>query len=301
MAMNVLSLGGSRNIGYFSAIRLLDAGCTVTFVLRTPSKLENDQVIGKYVASGKAFLVKGDALERSDVENGWKEAGKHGNVDLLLFTVGGIPELSLIKGAIIKPADLVTRSFINAISTMPTSQPQPKIIVLSSNGLTKVSHEALPLPLKPLYGWLLALPHKDKLGVERVVAHCAGWEWNTTEDGEPGEEILPSGWTSTPGLPESGTLKNILVLRPAILTDGECQAEKQQEKIQEKLKEAKEKMAKKGITFDATISKEAYRVSEGVPLPSGWTVSRRDVAHFIVTKALSDWEKYAGKTVTIAY
>ncbi|KAF9256218.1 hypothetical protein L218DRAFT_1081479 [Marasmius fiardii PR-910] len=298
--MNVLSLGGSRNIGYFSAVRLLDAGCTVTFLLRTPSKLENDQVIGKYVASGKAFLVKGDALERSDVENGWKEAGKHGNVDLLLFTVGATPEISLLKGAVIKPADLVTRSFMNTVSTMPQSQPQPKIITISSNGLTKISHQALPLALKPVYGWLLALPHKDKLGVERVIHHCAGWEWNTKEDGEPDEEILPSNWTLTPGLPAPGTLKNILVVRPAFLTDGECQAEKQQEKVQEKFKEAQEKMAKKGIKFDGTVSKEAYRTSEG-ELSGGWTVSRRDVAHFIVAKALNDWESYAGKIITIAY
>ncbi|KAG7087726.1 hypothetical protein E1B28_013672 [Marasmius oreades] len=279
--MNILSLGGSRNIGYFSAIRLLDSGCTVTFLLRNLSKLQDDEVIGKYVASGKAFLVKGDALEKSDVENGWKEAGKHGNIDVLLFTVGGTPEMSLTKGAIIKPADLVTRSFMNTITTMPTSQPQPKIIAVSSTGLTKTSHASLPLPLKPLYAWMLALPHKDKIGLEIIIHHCAGWTWNSKEDGEADEGILPSNWTSTPGLPAPGTLKNVLVVRPAMLTDGECQAEKK----------------KKGS--GSGKSKPAYRVSEGEL--GGYTVSRRDVAHFIADVVLNKWETYADKVVNIGY
>uniref|UniRef100_A0A0W0FQ46 Uncharacterized protein n=1 Tax=Moniliophthora roreri TaxID=221103 RepID=A0A0W0FQ46_MONRR len=104
--MNVFSIGAARNIGYYSSIRLLgsvnhlvtviylhgllillDAGCTVTFLLRTPSVFDGDEVINKYVASGKVTLVKGDALTKSDVERGWAEAAKYGKVDLLLFTV----------------------------------------------------------------------------------------------------------------------------------------------------------------------------------------------------------------------
>ena len=33
----------------------------------------------------------------------------------------------------------------------------------------------------------------------------------------------------------------------------------------------------------------------------GWTVSRRDVAHFIVDAVTNRWEEYGGRQVSIAY
>ncbi|KAL0565412.1 hypothetical protein V5O48_016614 [Marasmius crinis-equi] len=270
--VNVYSLGGSRNIGYFAALRLLDAGYTFTFLLRNPSVLQNDEAMKKHVAAGKVFLVKGDALVRSDVENGWKEAGKHRPVDLMLFTVGGTPTFHVTKGFVIDPPNLVTQSLINAISTIPTSQPQPKIVAISSNGLTKTSHETLPFLLQPFYAYMLAHPHKDKVGVERVIHHVAGWEWNSEADGEPEEGILPPNWTTQiPGLPKAGSLNEILVVRPALLTDGECRAEK---------------------------DKKGYKVSEGDL--GGWTVSRRDVAHFVADAVLNKWDQYVNKVISIS-
>lgn len=60
----------------------------MTFLLRSPSTFDADEQIQKYVRSGKAHLVKGDALVKADVQCAWDEAQKHGPVDLLLFTVG---------------------------------------------------------------------------------------------------------------------------------------------------------------------------------------------------------------------
>lgn len=62
-------------------------------------------------------------------------------------------------------------------------------------------------------------------------------------------------WTHREGLPEFGTLKKILVVRPALLMDGERKA------------------GKKGKDI-------GYKVSEQEL--GGWTVSRKDVAHFVV-------------------
>ncbi|ESK96575.1 hypothetical protein Moror_6795 [Moniliophthora roreri MCA 2997] len=269
--MNVLSIGGSRNIGYFSAIRLLDAGCTVTFLLRNTSVFDQDQTISKYVASGKAHLIKGDALVQSDVNRGWQNAAKHGSVDLLLFTVGGTPKCTISKGFVITPHNLVTQSLLNTFTTMPSS-PRLKVIVISSTGLTRTSHASLPLLLKPFYAHFLAMPHKDKVGVERIVHRCTGWPWNA-EDGEPDEDILGPSWTEIPGLPQPGSLKNVLVIRPAFLTDGECKAEME--------------------------GKDGYRVSEGEI--GAWTVSRKDVAHFVANAALHKWDQYANKCISIAY
>ncbi|KAH7922166.1 hypothetical protein BV22DRAFT_1197640 [Leucogyrophana mollusca] len=265
----VLSIGGSRNIGYYSAIRLLDLGAIVTFLLRSPQTFDGDAKIQQYVQSGKARLVKGDALVKEDVQRAWDEAKGNDSrpVDLLLFTVGGIPHFKLTKGFFISPPNLVTQSLLNTLDTLPT--PHPKIITISSTGLTRVSHAALPFLLKPLYGYALAAPHKDKCGAEEIVAHCTGWSWDKGDS--PGREIMSDGWTER--VPARGQLKNIVVVRPALLTDGDCRAEK---------------------------DSSAYRVQEG-DLKGSWTVSRKDVAHFLVEGIMKNWDEWTGKCVSIAY
>jgi hypothetical protein len=87
-------------------------------------------------------------------------------------------------------------------STTPTTR--PKLVVITSNGLDKRSHSLLPLPLKLMYGWLLQLPHEDKIGLEKNVRSAAGWDDN-------------QGWLD-PG--------RVVIVRPALLTNGECLADK---------------------------------------------------------------------------
>jgi hypothetical protein len=135
--------------------------------------------------------------------------------------------------------------------------------------------------MKLFYGTLLRVPHRDKVGAERIISHCTGWTWDTKNDGEPGDDIMGSDWTEREGLPAAGSLKRVLVIRPALLTDGECVAE-----------------SDNGGTTKGK-SKDAYRVSEGDL--RGWTVSRKDVAHFVVDAVLNRWEEFGNKRVSIAY
>ncbi|KAF9060957.1 hypothetical protein BDP27DRAFT_1338890 [Rhodocollybia butyracea] len=274
--MNVLAIGASRNIGYYSSLRLLAAECTVTFMLRSPSVFDSDEAIQSHIKSGKAHLSKGDALVQSDMKRAWDEASTHGNVDLLLFTVGATQaSFNLFKGFVISPANLVTQALLNILCTMPTQDSPPKSIIISSAGFNHSSYAALPLLMKPLYAYLLKGPLKDKMGAERAIAHCTGWNWDTEHDGEPSDEIMGQGWTERKGLPAKGTLKNVLVIRPVMLTDGECKAEK------------KENTA-------------GYRVKAG-DIAGGWTVSRKDVAHFVANAALNRWDEFSDKCISIAY
>jgi hypothetical protein len=80
---------------------------------------------------------------------------------------------------------------------------------------------------------------------------------------------------------KEGELKRVLVVRPALLTDGECLAEK---------------LELEGVKKE---SKKAYRVSEGEL--GGWTVSRKDVAHFVVDAIVHRWDEFEDKCVSIAY
>ncbi|KZT63071.1 hypothetical protein DAEQUDRAFT_770956 [Daedalea quercina L-15889] len=277
--MNVYAIGASRNIGYHAARRLLAKGATVTFLLRSPSVFDNNEQIQLYIRAGTARLVQGDALKPEDVKRGWEEAqrAKNGAVDLVLCSVGGTPSFHLTKGAVIDPQDLCTHSVRNLVATMPVPlripAAQPRIIAISSTGLTRASHAQLPLLFKPLYSYALRAPHQDKLAMERVLAHCAGWEW---DDEAPNAEILPPTWTAEPGVPTFGELKHVAIIRPAMLTSGACKA-------------------------DTTKSGQApYRVRD-VDLADAYTVSREDVAHFLVEGLLSDWDKWEGKRVHIAY
>lgn len=145
-------------------------------------------------------------------------------------------------------------------------------------GLGPTSHAALPFVLRSFYGFFLPGPHEDKLGSERVVAHCAGWDWDVADYGEPGDNIMgPGNWKERDGLPALGSLKNVVVVRPALLTDGECAGDKVQDG-----------------------QKEPYRVSAG-ELRGAWTISRSDTAHFVVDLVVNRWEEFKGKRVTIAY
>ncbi|KLO12062.1 NAD(P)-binding protein [Schizopora paradoxa] len=265
--MKVLVFGGSKNIGYYSAERLLDSGATVYFQLRRPSAFDEDEKIQKYVKSGKAFIIQGDALKAEDVQRAFTEASADGPIDFVLFTVGGAPTFKLSKGMVLDPPDICSASMLNVLAAMPRD-PVPKLILISSIGLTKTSHESLPALLKPMYGYLLQHPHEDKLAMERVIAYAAGREW---KEEEPSASILPEGWQSR--LPEAGFQKRTLVVRPAFLTDGKCKADKE--------------------------GNAGYRASDQEL--GGYTVSRRDVAHFIAEQAVKDWEKYENSIINVGY
>ena len=61
----------------------------MTFLLRNKSCFDTDESIKSHVASGKARLVQGDALNEEDVRRAWAVASEgDGPLDLVLFTVG---------------------------------------------------------------------------------------------------------------------------------------------------------------------------------------------------------------------
>ncbi|KAF9471437.1 hypothetical protein BDN70DRAFT_812147 [Pholiota conissans] len=275
MASNILVVGGSRHIGYHASLRFLKAGSKVTFLLRSPAYFDDDKEIQKYVQSKKAQLVKGDALIVDDVRKAWAKASEEGPVDLLLFTVGftGDPKFHLTKGFTMNPKNLVTQCLLNMLCEMPKTGPLPKVVALSTAGVTRTSREKNSLLLRPMYGYLISEPIKDKLGMERVLFHSAGWAWNP-HDGEPSTQITGERWTEREGLPAPGTLKDTMIVRAALLNDGECRAD----------------LKKDG---------PAYRADEGDI--AGFSISREDVAHFIFEAVTKDWVKYGKKQVSVTY
>lgn len=190
---------------------------------------------------------------------------------------GGTPHFKLSKGFVLDNPNICSKAFFNLLTTIPPSlldpASQPKFVTVTSYGIMQSSHSKVPFVLKPLYGFALQGPHADKLALEKLIAHCAGWEWDASQEIDP--EIMAPSVFSDPNLPKPGQLQRIVVVRPALLTDGVCKAE-------------------------TTTKDTPYRVQEG-DLSSVYTISRRDVAHFISEKVLNEWDQWEGKGVSIAY
>ncbi|KAM5546199.1 hypothetical protein V8D89_000325 [Ganoderma adspersum] len=281
--MNMFAIGVSKNIGYFAALRLLNQGATVTYLLCSPNVFDNDVEMLPFIKDGKAKLIPGDGLKAETIHNGWAttlEAG-NGKVDIVLFTLSGLPTFSITRGFVFDPADLVTRSLLNTFSTMPAelrtpADAQPCFIVITSIGIIAASHKALPLALKPLYGSMLSGLHNDKLGAEHVLAHVRGIPWMGPDQVK--QEVLVDDWQDTPGLPAEGEIRQVVVIRPTLLTDRECRGDQ-----------------------DLKKGKGPYYMVKNGDFGDGYHVSRKDIVHFIVCDALPNWERWEGSGITVAY
>jgi hypothetical protein len=60
--------------------------------MRNPAAFESDEAMQKYVQSGTARVVRGDATAPDDVRKAWEAAAKgperEGEIDLVLLTIG---------------------------------------------------------------------------------------------------------------------------------------------------------------------------------------------------------------------
>jgi len=220
-------------------------------------------------------------------------------VDYVVFSIGATPDMAsfkITKGFTINPPNITTKAMLNILCTTPDSTPRPKFIAVSSIGVTKDS--PIPLVYKPLYGYLLRGPHIDKLGLERVLAHASGRQWN---DREPRADITTVDgveWKDRKGLPASGSLE-VLVVRPPIFADSK-------KKPTPPKPQASTSAASppSGTETESDAKKEPeetpkYRV--GDPGLSGtYTISREEVAHFIAENAMKNWDEFKGKAITVS-
>ncbi|KAF8577249.1 hypothetical protein K439DRAFT_1639858 [Ramaria rubella] len=267
--MYILAIGASKNIGYLSSLRLLGEGHNVTFLLRKLSVFDEDPKMQAHVQAGRAKLIQGDATVKSDVQRALDEASINGQLDAVLLSVGGKPSFSPLRGFIINPPNLCCLSLYNVLLSIPEgtpASPQPKLVIVSANGVTKASHNALPLSVKLLFNCLGKSPHADKLAMERAAFHAANWAWLEANPKEM-DAFLGLHWQKELRAP--GFLKNLVIIRPTILTDGD------------------DKPAT-GI-YKATTEE----------LRGAYSIARKEVSHFVVEGVLKHWDQWGGKVISI--
>jgi hypothetical protein len=207
-------------------------------------------------------------------------------------------------------------SSVSSPSTQPQSTP-PRVIIITSNGVTKKSHRALPGMMKIISNVLLTDAFRDKRAAEHLLASAissSGADFGCSEEEVKELEkvgLLEVGWKELTK-PIIGV--EALVVRPSRLVDGECLAEAAAADAKSK-KATKTSMKKDGPPFRTGPE----------DLPGAWKVSRKDVAWFIAKVVMTDgdagagagaggghesegqgkggrgWEEWKGKAVTISY
>lgn len=123
--------------------------------------------------------------------------------------LGGRPNFKNPLSPKLEPPQICTRTITTFLPVFirryPDPAAQPRLVVVSSNGLGAQGHRDLPCSLKPLYGWILKEPHEDKEEMERMVNSYAGIQHVDFNPNPEGERKLGS----------------VVVVRPSFLADGE--------------------------------------------------------------------------------
>ena len=211
--------------------------------------------------------------------------------------VGATPDMGsykITKGFTINPPNITTKSILNVLCTMPESAPRPKVIAITSIGVTKDS--PIPLVYKPLYGYLLRAPHADKLGLERVLAHASGRKWNDKEPREDLTTVDGVKWQERTSLPASGSIEVLVIRAPLLVglkqkntppSDATPAAGTSQPASEENEPEVKKE--------------EEFKYRFGGPELSGtYTIAREEIGHFIAENAMKNWDEFKGKAITVS-
>ncbi|KAJ1018525.1 hypothetical protein NDA16_004807 [Ustilago loliicola] len=167
--------------------------------------------------SGQAAssTVQGDALKPEDVSGAFSAAiQRFGNIDYVLFSIGGTLVFSRnpLSQPSLSPPSICDRAIHNVTAAiLKLGQPQqPRLVVISSNGLGKQGYSYLPYVMRPLYGYLLHEPHLDKEQMESHLYRLAGLQ---SEDFNP---------TPDPLLQQQPKIKQLVIVRPALLVNGDA-------------------------------------------------------------------------------
>ena len=219
-------------------------------------------------------------------------ASSTSTADIIIFGVGGAPRLTPFSVHLVTVDDphvcgegmktvLEVLESIRAASlrrdagagaaTVPTFK-KPFVAAISTTGLPltggsgRGGRRDVPLPLLPLYRWLLAVPHQDKLEMERALLL-----------------LLSSSASSSDG----GGLVDAVVVRPTLLVDGERSG-------REKVRVGWERVGGGGG--------DGGRVGPGPAV--GYSVRRADVGEWLYEEVVmgrtNDAREWAGRVVTLS-
>lgn len=92
-------------------------------------------------------------------------------VDLIISAVGAVPKFNRFMVPSIDDPRVCSNSMtalLSAVGSLKTPT-KPIVVAVSSTGISDFGRD-IPVPMVPLYHWLLAVPHKDKKAMEVAIA-----------------------------------------------------------------------------------------------------------------------------------
>ncbi|KAG0363171.1 hypothetical protein BGX24_004963 [Mortierella sp. AD032] len=176
-------------------VHTLKAGFSATALARTPSKLTDmllAQGLDQSIIDSQLTIVKGDIADllaiKSVLTNNSSNTIDSTVTDSakiatqIISGIGGTPQMrmSLRKPMTIDNPEIcatTTKNIIQALQEIysahpSTAQHKPSITVISTTGVSDV-HEDVPFGFRTFYHVGLAVPHKDKKEMERLVSENA--------------------------------------------------------------------------------------------------------------------------------
>ncbi|KAI5850829.1 hypothetical protein BZA05DRAFT_50771 [Tricharina praecox] len=239
--------GATGGCALNALIHSLTVGHICTALARTPSKLIT-------LLTAAAAPTENLTIIPGDIDTPSAVADTLSNATTVIFGVGGAPAFSpnpLTFFMTLSDPTICERGITQVLSALRARAQRPLVCVISTTGLGDKSD--LPLAMRPLYK-ALDVPHRDKRGMEELVVKAE----------------------------QEGVLEAYVIVRPALLTDGEKTA---------KLRAGYRGRAKTGGGW-GDVQGEAV----------GCTVSRRDVGHWIFEEVVQgrggEWK---GHGVSLAY
>ncbi|KXS21919.1 hypothetical protein M427DRAFT_130603 [Gonapodya prolifera JEL478] len=187
-------------------------GFICSALARNPAKLY-DQLrtyhnLDLETISGTLTVITGDVTDATAVVSVLMSFPGGRPADVFVCGVGGAPALqwSIYPITLVDPhiCEKAAKCVVDAVRAIQSADVperrdwRPHLTVVTSTGIDD-RHEDVPFLFRPLYHWLLAVPHKDKRIMENVVVNA---------------------WMDRPGS-TSGCLGGFTIVRPSLLTDGE--------------------------------------------------------------------------------
>ncbi|CAE6506168.1 unnamed protein product [Rhizoctonia solani] len=330
--MRYFILSAHGGIGYLAALRILGQDledvCTFLVPFDEAETWKSDPQLRRYIASKTALIQTGDAKNIDDVQRAWHVAemgidSECSGIEAVI--ISDVPDqLSTLKDSSAEELLAVLKCF--PAYPYPSFKMAREAFGYSAKPRASFLQQRLTplhMPRSPSYSsrsprLILVLPSRS---LKRLHTSARGSKeeqtiaWATGRKMSSSTNLASPGAASTPGTPihadshsihssystqltltKTGSLfpeeqqatsacggwldpKRALIIRPAVLMRRRCRG-------------------------DETSSSTPYRIQEEFTIRDrggGWTISKRDVAHFIVAKALEEWTTWGGRKVRIAY
>ncbi|KAI5779361.1 hypothetical protein EDC01DRAFT_314660 [Geopyxis carbonaria] len=189
--------GATGGCAIAALVRSLKAGYTCVALVRTPSKLET--LLAERSAPTTTLTIHAGNVRDPAACALALRTPSGAPTTTVIFGIGGAPKFSPnpLRPFTLDDPSVCAEGMASVLAAMATTHPgaPPFVVVVSTTGLAEGGVRDVPLPLVPLYHWMLAVPHQDKkLMEERMMAGVGAGD----------------GW---------------VIVKPTLLTDGKARGE----------------------------------------------------------------------------